>query len=191
MTRDGNEEYNQPGHRAKSDVAENQFTGRRGAGHRRVCCQRPNGARSRRAGRVRRRRRRHPLPSKPDLKVSPHPARAFANAPRRTRLGLSATLSWSGFVDGSWRGASPSCHTFLDHLGYARPDGGCARAALRCEGLARTPCNVLVAFSRGTQSVLDPPECGSASRPTSVPDTVPTPGHRGWLHSESSPTAGF
>ena len=43
VTRDGNEEYNQPGHRAKSDVAENQFTGRRGSGHRHGGCQRTDG----------------------------------------------------------------------------------------------------------------------------------------------------
>src|SRR5262245_15929084 len=125
------------------------------------------------------------------MKLAPHTAQAFANAPRRTRLGPSAILSWSGFVGGSWRAAPPSCHTSLDHLDYAKPGGGCARAALRGEGLARIPCNVPAVPARDTRSVLDPPECGSASRPTSLPDRVPTPDRRGWLRFESSPTAGL
>ena len=40
-TRAGNDQCNRPGHRAESDVAQNQFTGRRGAGHRRGGCARP------------------------------------------------------------------------------------------------------------------------------------------------------
>ncbi len=49
-------------HSSYTSVCHRQLTGRRGPGHRRGGCQRPNGTRSRRAGRVRRRRHRHPTP---------------------------------------------------------------------------------------------------------------------------------
>jgi hypothetical protein len=118
-------------------------------------------------------------------------AQAFVNVTRRTRLSFSAVHTWSGLVDGSWRATSPSCRTSPGHLCCAKPDGGCAKVARRCEGVARTSHSALVAPSRDTRSVFDPPGYGPASRPTLSPGTVPTPDHRGWLHSESSPTEGL
>src|SRR4051794_25303983 len=91
----------------------------------------------------------------PRRTLAPHTAQAFTNAPYRTRLGSSAIPSWSGFGDGSWRGALPSSHASPARRDCARPDGECARVALRREALARTPRNVPVAPSRDIRFVLD------------------------------------
>src|SRR5260370_41215756 len=64
-----------------------------------------------------------PAPSELDVRVAPHPAQAFTNAPRGTRPLWSVVLA-RGSADGSWHATTPSCPPCPDRLGCARSDGG-------------------------------------------------------------------
>src|SRR5271157_2635897 len=58
-----------------------------------------------------------------DVRVSPHPARAFTNAPCGARSLLSVILA-RGSVDDSWHASTPSCQPCQNRLDCARYDGG-------------------------------------------------------------------
>src|SRR5208337_874286 len=59
----------------------------------------------------------------PYLRLAPHTAQAFTNAPCGTRLLLSVFLA-RGSADDSWRGVTPCYPPFQNRLGYARSDDG-------------------------------------------------------------------
>src|SRR5262249_46673116 len=105
------------------------------------------------------------------MRLSPHTAQAFTNAPRRTRLDPSATLAARVSVGGSWRAATPGCPTCPDHPDSARPGGAGARAALLPAAAARTPHTAPAAPSTDTQSVLYLQASAKASRPALPPGT--------------------
>src|SRR5271157_4854176 len=64
-----------------------------------------------------------PAPLELDVRVSPHPARAFTNAPCGARSLLSVFLA-RGSVDDSWHASTPSCQPCQNRLDCARYDGG-------------------------------------------------------------------
>src|SRR5208337_1283591 len=64
-----------------------------------------------------------PAPSELDVRVAPHPAQAFTNAPCGTRSLLSVFLA-RGSADDSWRVVTPCYPPFQDRLGYAKSDDG-------------------------------------------------------------------
>src|SRR5262245_49630292 len=82
-------------------------------------------------------RRPHPRPSEPYVRLATHTAQASTNATRGTQLIPPAfPLLW--ICRGNARATTPSCRTAHHPLDFARPDGGCARAARRPEVTART-----------------------------------------------------
>src|SRR5208337_527243 len=64
-----------------------------------------------------------PAPSELDVRVAPHPAQAFTDAPCGTRSLLSVFLA-RGSADDSWRVVTPCYPPFQDRLGYAKSDDG-------------------------------------------------------------------
>lgn len=80
---------------------------------------------SRPNSRVRRRGYPHPLPSEPYGRVSPHTARAFANASRETRL-TQSTIPDCGPGDDNWRVTTSGCTAHRCPHTPAIPRGVCA-----------------------------------------------------------------
>src|SRR3954468_20121620 len=126
------------------------------------------------SSRVRRWRYRHPLPSELDVRVAPHPAQAFANAPRGTRPLWSVVLA-RGSADDSWHVTTPCCPSCPNRLGCARCDDGSGSPPLRSAGVDHRPDIVPLVPSRDVRSGCDLPAFGSVANPTVPPGTVPTP----------------
>src|SRR6185312_4831873 len=127
--------------------------------------------------RVRRWRCRHPLPSELDVRVAPHPAQAFTNAPRGTRP-LWSVLLGRGSADGSWRATTPCCRIGPDRLGCARSDGGSGSLPRRFAGVDRRPRGGPPVPSTGIRSDCDPSAFGPVASPAVPPGTVPTSDRR-------------
>src|SRR3984893_18275289 len=75
-----------------------------------------------------------PAPSELDVRVAPHPAQAFTNAPRGTRP-LPSVVRARGSADGSWHASTPCCPPCPDRLGCARPDDGSGSLPPRFAGV--------------------------------------------------------
>src|SRR4029450_12466948 len=122
-------------------------------------------------------------PSPPPLRTVRAPCDAYGSSlherPSRDAAQSVSDHPWSGSVDGNGRVTTPSCRASHRRLDCARSDGGCAMAALRPEGLARTTRIVPPVPPRDIRSGLDLPGYGSASSMTSPPDRVPSPDRKG------------
>src|SRR3954453_23589814 len=127
--------------------------------------------------RVRRWRYRHPLPSELDVRVAPHPAQAFTNAPRGTRP-LSSVLLARGSADDSWHATIPCWPPYPYRLGCARSDDGSGSLPLRSAVVDHRPDIVPLVLSIDIRTDCDLPASGSVANPTVLPGTVPTPGRR-------------
>src|SRR5580693_4639068 len=75
-----------------------------------------------------------PAPSELDVRVAPHPAQAFTNAPRGTRP-LPSVVPARGPADGSWHASTPCYPPCPDRLDCARSDGGSGSLPLRFAGV--------------------------------------------------------
>src|SRR3954452_20608652 len=129
------------------------------------------------SSRVRRWRYRHPLPSELDVRVAPHPAQAFTNAPRGTRPLRSVVLA-RGSADDSWHASTPCCPPCPNRLGCARCDDGSGSPPLRSAAVDRRLDIVPLVPSIGIRSDCDPSASGSVANPTVLPGTVPTADRR-------------
>src|SRR5271165_1140018 len=113
-----------------------------------------------------------------DVRVSPHPARAFTNAPCGARSLLSVALA-RGSVDDSWHASTPSCQPCQNRLDCARSDGGFGSLPLLSAAVDRKPCIVPVVPSISTRSDCDLRAFGSVANPSVLPGTAPTSDRRG------------
>src|SRR6202165_5821397 len=77
-----------------------------------------------------------PAPLELDVRVAPHPAQAFTNAPRGTRPLLSVVLA-HGSADDSWHATTPCCPPCPNRLGCAKCDGGSGSPPLRFAAVDR------------------------------------------------------
>src|SRR5271157_4737859 len=118
-----------------------------------------------------------PAPLELDVRVSPHPARAFTNAPCGARSLLSVFLA-RGSVDDSWHASTPSCQPCQNRLDCARYDGGSGSLPLLSAAVDRKPCIVPVVPSIRTRSDCDLRAFGSVANPSVLPGTVPTSDRR-------------
>src|SRR5262249_25579559 len=118
-----------------------------------------------------------PAPSELDVRVAPHPAQAFPNAPRGTRPLWSVLLA-RGSADDSWHGTTPCCPPCPDRLGCARCDGGSGSLPPLSAAVDRRPRIVPLALSRGIRSACARPAFGPVASPAVLPGPVPTPDRR-------------
>src|SRR5271157_4064984 len=88
-----------------------------------------------------------PAPSELDVRVAPHPAQAFTNAPCGTRSLLSVFLA-RGSADDSWRVETPCYPPFQDRLGYAKSDDGSDSRPLLSAAVDHRPHIVPLVSSR-------------------------------------------
>src|SRR4029077_15741288 len=116
-------------------------------------------------------------PSELDVRVAPHPAQAFTNAPRGTRPLLSVLLA-HGSADDSWYVTTPCCPQCPDRLGCARCDDGSDSPPLLSAAVDRRPHIVPFVSSRDIRSDCDLSASGSVANPTVPPGTVPTSDRR-------------
>src|SRR5262249_37496192 len=112
-----------------------------------------------------------------DVRVAPHPAQAFTNAPCGTRPLWSVVLA-RGSADGSWRVITPSCPPSSVRHGCARCDGGSDCRLLRVAGVDHRPHIVPLVSSRGIRSDRDLSASGPVANPSVLPGTVPTADRR-------------
>ena len=131
---------------------------------------------------------RHPRPLRTVRETSASYGSSLPNAPHRTRFGPISVSCVREAAGGSWRATTPGCRTSSSHRNSAIPDGGRATAVLPPASLAGTPDTCHLESSIKSRSGPVPQECGPASRPSVLPDTVPTPDRTGWLCSVSSST---
>src|SRR5208337_1892034 len=118
-----------------------------------------------------------PAPSELDVRVAPHPAQAFTNAPCGTRSLLSVFLA-RGSADDSWRVVTPCYPPFQDRLGYAKSDDGSDSRPLLSAAVDRRPHIVPLVSSRDIPSDCNLSASGSVANPTVPPGTVPTSDRR-------------
>ena len=119
-----------------------------------------------------------PAPLELDVRVSPHPARAFTNASCGARSLLSVVLA-RGSVDDSWHASTPSCQPCQNRLDCARSDGGSGSLPLLSAGVDRRPRIVLLVLSISIRSACDLRAFGSVANPSVLPGTAPTSDRRG------------
>src|SRR5208282_4162813 len=118
-----------------------------------------------------------PAPSELDVRVAPHPAQAFTDAPCGTRSLLSVFLA-RGSADDSWRVVSPCYPPFQDRLGYAKSDDGSDSRPLLSAAVDHRPHIVPLVSSRDIPSDCNLSASGSVANPTVPPGTVPTSDRR-------------
>src|SRR5271157_514285 len=118
-----------------------------------------------------------PAPSELDVRVAPHPAQAFTNAPCGTRSLLSVFLA-RGSADDSWRVVTPCYPPFQDRLGYAKSDDGSDSRPLLSAAVDHRPHIVPLVSSRDIPSDCNLSASGSVANPTVPPGTVPTSDRR-------------
>src|SRR5512135_190762 len=118
-----------------------------------------------------------PAPSELDVRVAPHPAQAFTNAPRGTRP-LSSVVLARGSADGSWHATTPCCRPCPDRLGCVRSDDGSGSLPPRFAGVGRRPDIVPFVPPRGIRSDCGLPAFGPVASPAVLPGTVPTSDRR-------------
>src|SRR5208283_1648450 len=118
-----------------------------------------------------------PAPSELDVRVAPHPAQAFTDAPCGTRSLLSVFLA-RGSADDSWRVVTPCYPPFQDRLGYAKSDDGSDSRPLLSAAVDHRPHIVPLVSSRDIPSDCNLSASGSVANPTVPPGTVPTSDRR-------------
>jgi len=114
-----------------------------------------------------------PAPTELDVRVAPHPAQVFTNAPHGTRPLLSVVLARES-ADGSWHATIPCCPLCPIRLGCAKCDGGSDSLPQLSVAVDRRSHIVLLVSSRDIRSDCDLPASGSVANPTVLPGTVPT-----------------
>src|SRR5262249_23294206 len=118
-----------------------------------------------------------PAPSELDVRVAPHPAQAFTNAPRGTRP-LPSVVRARGSAGGSWHATTPCCPPCPDRPGCARSDDGSGSLPPRFAGVDHRSDIVPSVPSIGIRSGCGLSAFGPVASPAVLPGTVPTSDRR-------------